>query len=291
STVTYFDPAFPDRTLLLHAARPRHCDAATPIVFVHHGVARNGKAYRDYWQPHVDEAGLLAISVEFPEASFPEYLWYNFGNLHTADGTPNPRERWTFGIVARLFDALRAQGLTVRQRYGLFGHSAGGQFVHRMLSFGYRDRVAVAVSANAGTYAMPDLAVPWPFGLGGRRDGGGAARAAGVPHHGDGGHRRYQDHRTVLPEGAAFPPAGSDPVRAGAQLRTERPRRSRRAGHVLQLDGDRCAGRGPRRGGHVGSGRATHCRGAACVGAGIILERDRRRRNRRRRESRDQTAT
>ena len=41
-TVTHFDPAFPDRTLLLHAARPRHCDAATPIVFVHHGVARNG---------------------------------------------------------------------------------------------------------------------------------------------------------------------------------------------------------------------------------------------------------
>ena len=53
----------------------------------------------------------------------------------------------------------------------LFGHSAGGQFVHRMLSFGFRDRVAVAVSANAGTYAMPDLSTPWPFGLGetGRR--------------------------------------------------------------------------------------------------------------------------
>jgi hypothetical protein len=35
-----------------------------------------------------------------------------------------------------------------------------------MLSFGYRDSVAVAVSANAGTYAMPDLTTPWPFGLG-----------------------------------------------------------------------------------------------------------------------------
>jgi hypothetical protein len=43
---------------------------------------------------------------------------------------------------------------------------SGGQFVHRMVSFGFRDRVAVAVSANAGTYAMPDLAAPWPFGLG-----------------------------------------------------------------------------------------------------------------------------
>ena len=49
---------------------------------------------------------------------------------------------------------------------GYSAHSAGGQFVHRMLSFGFRDRVAVAISANAGTYAMPDLATPWPFGLG-----------------------------------------------------------------------------------------------------------------------------
>jgi hypothetical protein len=68
--------------------------------------------------------------------------------------------------MERLFEALLAQGLTTRQRYGLFGHSAGGQFVHRMLSFGFRDRVAIAVSANAGTYAMPDLATSWPFGLG-----------------------------------------------------------------------------------------------------------------------------
>jgi hypothetical protein len=61
---------------------------------------------------------------------------------------------------------LRTQGVTTRPRYGLFGHSAGGQFVHRMVSFGFRNRVAVAISANAGTYAMPNLATPWPFGLG-----------------------------------------------------------------------------------------------------------------------------
>ena len=166
NNVPYFDPAFPDRLLILHAARPRHYDATTPVLFVHHGVARNGEAYRDYWLDHVDEAGILAISIEFPEATFPEYLWYNFGNLHAKDGTPNPRAEWTFGIDDRLFDALRHQGVTQRQRYGVFGHSAGGQFVHRMLSFGYRDRIAIAVSANAGTYAMPDLEIPWPFGLG-----------------------------------------------------------------------------------------------------------------------------
>lgn len=166
NAIPYFDPAFPDRRLILHGARPRHYDPATPVLFVHHGVARNGKAYRDYWLEHVDEAGILAISIEFPEETFPEYLWYNFGNLHTKAGTPNPREQWTFGIDDRLFNVLQAQSITRRQRYGVFGHSAGGQYVHRMLSFGYRDRVAVAVSANAGTYAMPDLEIPWPFGLG-----------------------------------------------------------------------------------------------------------------------------
>jgi hypothetical protein len=165
-SMPYFDPAFPNRTLLLHSACPRRRDPATPVLFVHHGVGRNGAAYRDYWMRLVDEAGILAISIEFPEESFPEYLWYHFGNLHDDTGTPNPREQWTYGIDERLFAALRDQGLTDRRCYGLFGHSAGGQFVHRMLSFGFRDRVAVAVSANAGTYAMPDLATPWPFGLG-----------------------------------------------------------------------------------------------------------------------------
>ncbi len=166
NSLDYADPAFPDRRLVLHSARPRDWHADMPVVIVHHGVGRNGRSYRDYWLKLVDEARVLAISVEFPEPSFPEYLWYNFGNLHTRDGARNPREQWTFGIDERLFAALRDQVVTTRRRYGLFGHSAGGQFVHRMLTFGYRDHVAVAVSANAGTYAMPDLDIAWPWGVG-----------------------------------------------------------------------------------------------------------------------------
>lgn len=165
-SLPYFDPVFPDRQLVLHTARPVSWHPGVPVLFVHHGVARNGRDYRDYWLPHAEQFGILVISIEFPEASFPEYLWYNFGNLHTKDGAPNPAEQWTFGIGPRLFDALLAQGVTTAQRHGLFGHSAGGQYVHRMLSFGYRDRVAVAVAANAGTYAMPDLGIAWPWGLG-----------------------------------------------------------------------------------------------------------------------------
>jgi poly(3-hydroxybutyrate) depolymerase len=166
NSLGWHDPAFPGQTLFLHAARPQYYTPQTPLLFVHHGVGRNGAAYRDYWLPLVEQHNLLAIAIEFPEDSFPDYLRYHFGNLHNEDGTPNPREQWTYGIVPRLFDLLRQAGVTNRERYGVFGHSAGGQFVHRMLSFGFRDRVAVSVSANAGTYAMPDLDTPWPFGLG-----------------------------------------------------------------------------------------------------------------------------
>ncbi len=70
-SIRYIDPAFPDRPLLLHSARPRQFDVTTPVLFVHHGVGRNGRMYRDYWLQEVDAAGILAIAIEFTEEAFP----------------------------------------------------------------------------------------------------------------------------------------------------------------------------------------------------------------------------
>ena len=91
-TMIYTDPAFPQQPLLLHSARPRRFDEHTPVLIVHHGVARNGRDYRDYWLRVVDDAGILAIAIEFTEQAFPDYLWYHFGNRHDEKGAPNPRE-------------------------------------------------------------------------------------------------------------------------------------------------------------------------------------------------------
>jgi hypothetical protein len=63
-SLLYVDPAFPNRPLVLHAARPRDYDVGTPVLFVHHGVGRNGRDYRDYWLDLVDKAGILAISID-----------------------------------------------------------------------------------------------------------------------------------------------------------------------------------------------------------------------------------
>ncbi len=164
--VPYDDPHLPGRTIMLRAARPQRYSPATPVLFVHHGVQRNGGDYRDYWLPLVDAAQLLVVVPEFSWSDFPQAAWYNFGNRVDADGRAKPRTEWTYGVPERVFAALRQQGVTAARRYGSFGHSAGGQFVHRMISLGFRDRVVVAATANAGTYAMPDPGIAFPYGLG-----------------------------------------------------------------------------------------------------------------------------
>ncbi len=167
ATIRYVDHAFPDRPLLLHAARPEAWTPATPILFSHHGRSRNGADYRDYFLPFVDELGLLVIAPEFSDASFPGQSLYNAGNLRDADDRPNPAEVCTYAIMPRLFATLRHQRVTSCPQYGLFGHSAGAQFVHRQVTFGYAKDVAIAISANAGTYTMPDREIGFPYGLGG----------------------------------------------------------------------------------------------------------------------------
>jgi hypothetical protein len=164
--VVYEDPALPGRPLTLRSARPRHYTPATPVLFVHHGVLRNGGDYRNFWLPLVDEADLFVIVPEFSSEHFPGAPWYNFGNRTHANGEPKPREEWTYGIDGRAFVELRAQGITRRRSFGMWGHSAGGQFVHRAISMGFRANVVIAATANAGTYAMPDLTVGFPHGLG-----------------------------------------------------------------------------------------------------------------------------
>jgi poly(3-hydroxybutyrate) depolymerase len=161
------DPAIPGRPLVLRSVRPRNFTPQTPVVFVHHGVNRNGGDYRDFWLPLADEADLLVIAPEFPNESFPGSLWYNFGAREDEHGHARPREHWTYGLDGRVFSMLKDQGITSVGGYGVWGHSAGGQFVHRAMSLGFRDHVIAAVTANAGTYAMPDLEAGYPYGLAG----------------------------------------------------------------------------------------------------------------------------
>ena len=53
-------------------------------------------------------------------------------------------------------DASRtARAGSRRERFLLYGHSAGGQVVHRLMTFGYSRRLEKVVAANCGSYTLP----------------------------------------------------------------------------------------------------------------------------------------
>ena len=160
--------------------------------------------------------------------------------------------------------------MTRRRRHGVFGHSAGGQFVHRMISLGFRDDLAAAVTANAGSYAMPTLDVAFPFGLG---DTGLTAAAlpfaVRVPAERDGRHARRRQQAPNFPrEPEAMAQGDTRYARAHAYIAPRTGRSRGTLGVAVRLDDHRCARRRARRQPYVRRRGAHHLRRSARGGLG-----------------------
>ena len=158
----------PDRPLKVYTYRPAACDASCPLQFVIPGVQRNAADYRDYWVASADRYRFIVLAPEFSKSLWPHAAAYNLGDVEAQAEPAN----WSFSAIEHLFDAVR----TTQTDYRIFGHSAGGQFVHRMLLFLPDNRASVLVSANPGWYTMPewrkaDAQDPFPYSLVGARVG------------------------------------------------------------------------------------------------------------------------
>lgn len=81
-----------------------------------------------------------------------------------ADGHIREKEDRTFSaadrIVAEVKNRTQAAGKII-----LFGHSAGGQFVHRWALLGGKKNVDVIAVANSGWFTMPDRDIDYPYGI------------------------------------------------------------------------------------------------------------------------------
>jgi poly(3-hydroxybutyrate) depolymerase len=158
--------------------RPHAAGADAPVVFVMHGRGRNGETYRRHWIPHAEKGQFILLVPQFSRAGFGRIRQYQFGNVTRADGTMIPDAEWSFTALENIFDAVRLANLLTAAHYDIYGHSAGGQFVHRMALVMPAARFRVAVAANAGSYAMPDPDIRYPYGLGGLESANERLRAA-----------------------------------------------------------------------------------------------------------------
>lgn len=157
----------PAREITVFTYRPASFTAQSPILIVMHGRNRNGADYRDRWSAEAERRGVLVAVPQFSEAQYAHPHDYNYGAMTRPDGSVRPREEWLFPVVDAVFEDVRRRAGSKRERYFLFGHSAGAQVVHRLATFAWSPLIERAITANAGSYILPLADEPFPFGLGG----------------------------------------------------------------------------------------------------------------------------
>lgn len=146
--------------------KPKSWKDQDKILFVMHGAGRNADDYLDAWVNLAEENNLLVLAPAF-ENKFSKYITndYQENNLFTYFGRQNPESEWASTVIENIFDHVKAVNDISNEEYDMFGHSAGGQFIHRMLLVNPDARVRTAIAANAGCYTLPDEEIAFPYGL------------------------------------------------------------------------------------------------------------------------------
>lgn len=149
---------------------PENFSASTPILFSFHGAQRNAAEYRDALITQAEEMNFIVIAPEFSQENFPNGSGYNLGNVYTNGNNPTPNtllpeEEWAFSVVEPLFHHFKQELDNSTPSFHMFGHSAGAQFVHRLLMFQPDLPVDKAVVSASGWFTFPDSEVDFPYGI------------------------------------------------------------------------------------------------------------------------------
>jgi poly(3-hydroxybutyrate) depolymerase len=146
--------------------RPSHPSPKSRVLFLMHGSSRTGEEARNIGAPFAESHDFVLLVPEFREKDYPGDR-YAFGNMSDGAGHLQPEAKWGFTVIEHLFDLARQKLGLGATTYDIIGHSAGGQFVHRLVLFLPSARFRRAIASSPGRYAFPTLSQSFPYGLGG----------------------------------------------------------------------------------------------------------------------------
>jgi len=135
-----------------------------PLLVVMHGLNRNADSYRDNAVPLADQLHALVVAPHFPKDRFATEAYQRGGVMR--DGKAQSKEEWTFRLVHDVMAQIREREGRADMPCYLIGHSAGGQFLHRLAAFMPGDAIRI-IAANPGTLLFPTREAEYPFGFGG----------------------------------------------------------------------------------------------------------------------------
>ncbi len=153
------------KTMDVWTYRPSKYSSSSRVLVVIHGARRNARTYMSSWIHAAELYNVLIIAPRFTKKAWPKSRNFNLARLMDKKNRLRPISQTAFATIERIFDTIIKRYRNRQTSYYLYGHSAGGQFVHRMVMFHPTARIKAAVAANAGWYTMPTNLVDFPYGL------------------------------------------------------------------------------------------------------------------------------
>jgi len=166
-----------DKTIQIFYHLPKAFNLSTKVLLVLPGAGRNGATYRDAWIAASEAHNVLVLSPSYSEKAYPQFWNYNLAGMLSdvqvnADGTDlksftinTAANTWLFHDFDRVFELVKSTLQLRTDTYDVFGHSAGGQLLHRMAIFNPESKADRLLAANSGWYTVPTEEMAFPLGL------------------------------------------------------------------------------------------------------------------------------
>mgnify|MGYP000433335272 CR=1 FL=1 len=168
---------YPRKIITVYYHKPASFSADTKVLFVVPGAGRNGWSYRDAWKAASEKYDVLILSPSYSEKIYPNFWSYNLAGMiknvvinkeRTAIKSfdvVSESEKWIYSDFDRIFNAV-IDGLSMNaEGYDMFGHSAGGQILHRFTLFNPENKANRILASNSGWYTVADYKEQFPYGL------------------------------------------------------------------------------------------------------------------------------
>ena len=161
-----------ENTISVHYHRPNNFTVASDIIVVLPGAGRNGDDYRNAWIEPAEKYSILVFSLEYSEEHYPEFWNYNLAgmiydvNVEDQNFQINQNsDNWIYGDFDRIFMMVKQELHLTQGTYDMFGHSAGGQILHRLAIFHPDNRINRMLASNSGWYTIATSDETFPYGL------------------------------------------------------------------------------------------------------------------------------
>ena len=156
---------------------PISYDKHTKVLIVIPGAGRNGWSYRDSWVEASEKYNVLILSPSYSEKYYPRFWNYNIARMLSdvkinkaksaieSYSVVSDSNEWIFSDFDRIFNYSVSDLSLIVQKYDMFGHSAGGQILHRFALFDFKNKANRILASNSGWYTIPTFKEDFPYGL------------------------------------------------------------------------------------------------------------------------------